>query len=70
MILTFDLTPKNAHFINFRISKRKLWMFGLAALVTIVIVIAVIIVFVVNKNKTTTSGAVVTNGYGCSDIGK
>lgn len=52
-----------------RISKRKLWMFGLAALVTIIIVVAVVIVFVVKKDKTTT-GAVVTNGYGCSDIGK
>ncbi|XP_066137416.1 glutathione hydrolase 1 proenzyme-like isoform X2 [Euwallacea fornicatus] len=51
------------------ISKRKMVIFGVAALVIVALVVALLWIFFIGKNHPFT-GAVITNGYGCSDIGK
>ncbi|XP_050301524.1 glutathione hydrolase 1 proenzyme-like isoform X2 [Anthonomus grandis grandis] len=54
-----------------KVSKCKIMTFCLASAAIVVVTLVLVWVFVLNRqDKKTITGAVVTNGHGCSDIGK
>lgn len=55
--------------ICFRFSKRKIAIFVVAAAVILALVVGLVWIFAIKKSEQF-KGAIVTNGRGCSDIGK